>query len=445
MKRGYAVILLIISILLLVACGKTSKETGTATADTGVVTLRVVNSKSEVAGQMESLAKAFNGSQSNIIVEIETIPSGVDVQSTLKGYYLADNMPDIIACEAAGFAKWEGLLVDLSAESWAKDTDAAYTDSTYGILGFPYTTEAIGMAYNANVLNKAGIDPDSLTTPAAYTAAFETLDAQKEALGLTAVVGYCAEKENLYWSSGNHIFGAYLDSGLSRTDTTYIDKLETEGLDLSRATNYAKFIGMLIKYSDPDLLLTGTYDEQVNGFASGKYAFVTQGSWIGSTLAGSDLYAAAGSFEVGMAPYAFEDGMDTILTNPPSWWAVMKEGHVDAAKEFLSWCAGDAGQKILVEEAGFISPFKSCKYVANDPFAETLSSYLSAGKTSSWHWMNVKEGLAQSVIAPCYYDFAAGVTNEGGFVNALQSELGKAYGLSSVTLLTTPEGGAGNE
>ncbi|MBQ1608564.1 MAG: carbohydrate ABC transporter substrate-binding protein [Lachnospiraceae bacterium] len=429
MKRRRILPLLMAMVLLFTGCGSAAADTGETAEDNGTIKLRVINAKAEVAEQMNALASAFNSSQSEIEVEIETLPSGVDIQSTLKGYYLADNMPDIISCEAAGFAKWEGLLADMSDQPWVSDTDAAYVDDTYGVLGFPFTTEAIGLAYNADVLAKAGIDPATLTSPSAYADAFATLDAQKDALGLTAVVGYCAEKENLYWSTGNHVFGAYLDSGLSRDDTTYIDLVGQGQLDPSRASNYASFIGMLNTYSDPALLTAGTYDDQVNGFASGKYAFVTQGSWIGSTLASSDLYKSAGSFQVGMAPYAFEDGMDTILTNPPSWWAVMKEGHVEAAEAFLAWCAGDSGQKIMVEDAGFISPFKSCKYVANDPFAPVLSEYLASGKTSAWHWMNVKEGLAQNVIAPCFYDYAAGSTDAAGFVNALSSGLAQAYGV----------------
>ncbi|SFT32382.1 raffinose/stachyose/melibiose transport system substrate-binding protein [Lachnospiraceae bacterium XBD2001] len=428
MKRRRILPLLMAMVLLFTGCGSAAADTGETAEDNGTIKLRVINAKAEVAEQMNALASAFNSSQSEIEVEIETLPSGVDIQSTLKGYYLADNMPDIISCEAAGFAKWEGLLADMSDQPWVSDTDAAYVDDTYGVLGFPFTTEAIGLAYNADVLAKAGIDPATLTSPSAYADAFATLDAQKDALGLTAVVGYCAEKENLYWSTGNHVFGAYLDSGLSRDDTTYIDLVGQGQLDPSRASNYASFIGMLNTYSDPALLTAGTYDDQVNGFASGKYAFVTQGSWIGSTLASSDLYKSAGSFQVGMAPYAFEDGMDTILTNPPSWWAVMKEGHVEAAEAFLAWCAGDSGQKIMVEDAGFISPFKSCKYVANDPFAPVLSEYLASGKTSAWHWMNVKEGLAENVIAPCFYDYAAGSTDAAGFVNALSSGLAQAYG-----------------
>jgi len=397
--------------------------------ESSVTTIRVINSKSEVESQMNALATAFNNSQSEIIVEIETIASGVDIQSTIKGYYLADEMPDIISCESNGFEKWEGLLVDLSDQEWVSDTDAAYEDSTYGVLGFPYTTEAIGFAYNADILEKAGIDPSTLTTPSAYKKAFETLDSQKDSLGLTAVVGYCAELENLYWSSGNHIFGVYLDAGLERSDTTYFDLLESGELDTERITAFSEFIGLLNQYSDPALLTKGTYDDQVLGFASGKYAFITQGSWIGSILTGADAdaYANAGNFKVGMAPYAFMDGIDTIMTNSPSWWAVVKEGNTEAAKEFLNFCYSDAGQQILVEQAGYVSPFKSCTYIASDPFAEVISEYLSESKTSSWHWMNMKEGAAQDYIAPCFYSYANGDYDADGFVKALQKAIADIY------------------
>ncbi len=235
-------------------------------------------------------------------LRILNIKSEVDAQATLKGYYLSDQMPDIIACEAPGFGNWEGLLVDLSDQDWASRTDAAYVDSTYGTLGFPYTTEAIGFAYNADILAECGIDSASITGPDSMKAAIEAIDSKKDQLGLKAVVGYCAEPENLGWSSGNHIFGAYLDSGLARTDTTCIDLLNQCGaLDADRFSHYADMIGLFIQYSDPDLVLKGSYDDQVLGFASGKYAFITQGSWIGATLTGADAdaYAKAGNFAVG--------------------------------------------------------------------------------------------------------------------------------------------------
>ena len=100
---------------------------------------------------------------------------------------------------------------------------------------------------------------------------------RKDELGLTAVVGYAAEPVNLYWSTGNHLFGTYLDEGLDRDDTTYIDMLNDGGkLDEARFTDFAKFVGLLNQYSDPALLVSGTYDQQILNFSSGKYAFVTQ-------------------------------------------------------------------------------------------------------------------------------------------------------------------------
>ena len=116
-------------------------------------------------------------------------------------------------------------------------------------------------------------------------------------------------------------------------------------------------------------------------------------------------YEAAGNFKVGMIPYAFEEGIDTILTNSPSWWAVFENDNTQKAKDFLTWLAGDAGQKFLVEDAGFISPFKSCAYVADDPFAQTITDYTAAGKTSSWHWLKNKASLDQNVLGQLYLDF----------------------------------------
>ena len=182
-------------------------------------------------------------------------------------------------------------------------------------------------------------------------------------------------------------------------------------VDEDRLTDFANFVGLLNQYSDPALLVSGTYDQQILNFSSGKYAFVTQGSWIGATMTGddADAYKEAGNFEVGMIPYAFEDGIDTILTNSPSWWSVYK------------------AQEVLVKEAGFVSPFKSCTIVGDDPFAQTITDYVSAGKTSAWHWLEQKEGLAQNYTGQVFADYASGSLDEAGFVKTLEQVIQSAY------------------
>ena len=392
--------------------------------------IRLVNGKIEIDSQLKKLAEMYK-EETGVTVEIESMGGGIDIQGTLKGYYQADNMPDIfVNGGSTDFGNWEGMLEDMSGEAWASDTDAAYVDEEYGTIGFPYTVEAVGLAYNADILEKAEIDPATLTSPGKIEEAFKTLDSKKADLGLDAVVGYCAEATNLYWSTGNHLFANYIDGGLDRDDTTYIDMLNDGGkVDKDRLTDFAKFVGLLNQYSDPALLVSGTYDQQILNFASGKYAFVTPGSWIGATITGDDAeaYEAAGNFKVGMVPYAFEDGMDTILTNSPSWWSVFSDGNAEAAKAFLQWCSEDKAQQVLVEEAGFISPYNSCKYVANDPFAQTIVDYQTAGKTSGWHWLGMKEGLAQNYTGQVFSDYAAGNLDTDKFVQTMEQVIQACY------------------
>ena len=423
----------------LAACGGSgsSTESTASGASTGggsssANSLRLVNGKIEVDAQLKKLAEAYE-KESGVHVEIESMGGGIDIQGQLKQYYAGNNMPDIfVNGGATDFANWEGLLADMSGEKWVNDTEAEYVDGSGKVVGFPYTTEAIGLAYNADLLEKAGIDPKSITGPESMKAAFETLDSKKDELGLTAVIGYCAEATNLYWSTGNHLFGVYEDEGLARDDTKYFDMLADGGkIDEARFEKYAEMVALFNKYSDPALLVSGTYDQQILNFASGKYAFVTQGSWIGTTMTADDKeqYEAAGSFKVGMLPYAFEEGQDTILTNSPSWWAVFESDKAAAAKAFLQWCSEDAGQKILVEDAGFISPFESCTYIASDPFAQTISDYTHAGKTSGWHWLNNKEGLAQNALGVVYQDYAAGtIPDAATFTKTVGQVTAQYYG-----------------
>lgn len=446
-KRILAILMATAMIFGLVACGGGSSESGGnqssgsgsgSGSDSGSGsgsgssgdTIRLVNGKIEVDAQLKKLAEMYKN-ETGVTVEIESMGGGIDIQGTLKGYYQGDNMPDIfVNGGASDFANWEGLVVDMSDQAWVSDTSAAYIDEEQGTIGFPYTVEAVGLAYNADILEKAGVDPTTLTSPSAIEEAFKTIDSKKGELGLEAVVGYCAEATNLYWSTGNHLFANYIDGGLDREDTTYIDMLNDGGkLDAGRLAKFAEFVGLLNEYSDPALLVSGTYDQQILNFASGKYAFVTQGSWIGATMTtdDADAYASAGNFEVGMIPYAFDESVDTILTNSPSWWAVYSGGNVEAAKAFLQWCSEDTAQQVLVEEAGFISPFTSCKYVASDPFAQTIVDWQAAGKTSAWHWLNMKEGIAQNYTGQVFADYAAGSLDAEKFVEVMQQVCASCY------------------
>ena len=426
-KRLLAVVLAAAMAVCLMACGGSSSGSAASTGEgSGAASgegIRLLNGKPEIDTQLKNLAAKYK-EETGKVVNVETIGGDTNASDELKKMYQADNMPDIFVIEANQAANWDGLLADLTGEAWTEDTDYELVDEKMGTIGFPYTVEATALAYNAEILEKAGVDPASLTSPAAWQKAVETLDSKKDELGLTAVFGWCAEPANLGWSSGTHVFAQYLDAGLAQDDTTYIDLLNDGGkIDEARMKDFAAFVGMMNKYSDPALLIDGTYDNQVAGFAAGKYAFVTQGNWINGGVTGSPDYTG---WAMGFAPYAFEDGIDTIIAGPPSFWTVYSDGDVDAAKAFLQWVSDDSAQEILVNEAGLISPFKDCSFVAADPFAESIKSYMDAGKTSGWHTMLKKDGL-QNKTCQVFADYAKGALDEDAFVKTMGQVISSYY------------------
>jgi raffinose/stachyose/melibiose transport system substrate-binding protein len=434
-KKLLAILLASVMAASLAACGgSTSGDSGStdAPAETGEETqeaaasgegIRLLNGKPEIDTQLKTLAAKYQEETGNV-VNVETIGGDTNASDELKKMYQADNMPDIFVIEANQAANWDGLLADMTGEAWTNDTDYELVDEKMGVIGFPYTVEATALAYNAEILEKAGVDPATLTSPAAWTAAVEKIDSMKDELGLTAVFGWCAEPANLGWSSGTHVFAQYLDAGLAQDDTTYIDLLNDGGkIDEARMQNFAAFVGMMNQYSDPALLVDGTYDNQVAGFAAGKYAFVTQGNWINGGVTSNPDYTGWG---MGFAPYAFEDGIDTIIAGPPSYWTVYSEGNVDAAKAFLQWVSDDSAQDILVNQAGLISPFNDCAFQAADPFAESIMSYMEAGKTSGWHTMLKKDGL-QNVTCQVFADYAKGTLDQDAFVKTMAQVISSYY------------------
>ena len=431
-KKVLAVALAAVLAAGLMACGGSSSgssgggEAAAPAAEAPAASgegIRLLNGKPEIDTQLKGLAAKYQEETGNV-VNIETIGGDVNASDELKKMYQADNMPDIFVIEANQAANWDGLLADLTGEAWTNDTDYELVDPNMGTIGFPYTVEATALAYNADILEKAGVDPASLTSPAAWQTAVETIDSKKGELGLTAVFGWCAEPANLGWSSGTHVFAQYLDAGLAQDDTTYIDLLNDGGkIDKDRMTKFAAFVGMMNQYSDPDLLVDGKYDDQVAGFATGKYAFVTQGNWINGGVTGNAGYTG---LSMCVASYARYDGIYTIIAGPPSYWTVYGEGNVDGAKAFLQWVSDDSAQDILVNKAGLISPFNDGSFKAADPFADSIMSYMAAGKTSGWHTMLKKDGL-QNVTCQVFADYAKGKLDQAGFVDTMEKVISSYY------------------
>ena len=331
-------------------------------------------------------------------------------------------MPDVVVFGGKGdFKNWEGQAADLSDTAFAKDTDVAFKDSEGKVVGFPYAIEGYGITYNADILEKAGIDPKSLTSYSAYEKALNTLEEKKDELGLQAVVSMAAESGQMYWSTGNHIFGYYLTGGVDRTDKTNFDNLMKGELDNERLTQFGKFFKLLADHSDKQVLLSGTYDDQVALWASGKAAFVTQGNWLDASFSQYNI-----KFNAGIAPLAFtEEEMPGILADCPSWWFAYKDGkNVEGVKKFFDWLAtSEVAQKAMVEDMGMVSPYKSVKLQPTTPLAKSVSEYIGKGNTYAWDWRDMPEGSAMQYIGQPFEAFAKGDVDLAGFVELMDTQV----------------------
>jgi raffinose/stachyose/melibiose transport system substrate-binding protein len=429
-KKGMVMTMLgVMALALLTGCGEKKASTQTGTGETQAQTeakssgqaIRIVNGKIEIDEPLKAFAKKYQEKTGQEVI-IESLGGGADINGTLKGYLAAGNMPDLFVFGGEGdYKTWKDYMTDLSGEEWASQTDFSFKDGDGKVVGFPYAVEGFGITYNKDILEKAGIDPASLTSYDAYKKAFETIDSKKEELGITAVCSVAAESGQMYWSTGNHLFGYYLSGGLKRGDTTYIDMLKEGKIDSTRMGQFADYMKLLFDYSNPSTLISGTYDDQLALWAQGKTAFVTQGNWIDPSLPGYQV-----TFDCGIAPLAFtKEEMKGILADCPSWWAVYNKGsQIDACKAFLKELAlSEDGQKCLVTDCGMISPYTSNKLSPKTPLAMNLKTYVDSGNSYSWEWTKMPEGIAMNATGAIFELYAKGEIDRDGFVTMMSTTI----------------------
>ncbi|MGN0398778.1 MAG: ABC transporter substrate-binding protein [Blautia sp.] len=384
--------------------------------------IRFMNTKIEIDAQLKEFAKQYQEKTGQEVV-VESLGGGVDVNGQLKNYYAAGNMPDIFAFGVdsykSSFSEW---LEPLDGEAWIEDTDYEFKGDDGKVYGVPFALEGVGVAYNKDILDKAGIDPATLTNIDAYKAAFEKIDGMKDELGLQAVCSVAAESGQMNWSTGNHMMAAYYSQGLDRDDKTYIDMVNNEGkIDEERMGQFADWVKLLFTYADQNVLISGTYDDQLALWATGKAAFITQGNWIDPSLPDYDA-----TFECGLAPAAFStEDTDGLLIDAPAYWGIYNgSDKIDACKEFLTALVqSEEGQKALVEDCGIVSPYLSCTLEPATPLAKSMLPYIKEGKTYAWDWSTQPEGIAQNATGAVFELYAKDQLDKDGFVSTMASTI----------------------
>ena len=382
------------------------------TAASALADIVICQNKVEITTQMEAFAKLYE-EKTGVPVKVITGGGSSDYNTVLKSEMASGREPDIWVIEGpSGYELWKDKIADQAGQEWTKYTAAAYMDGDK-VVGFPVAVEGYGLAYNKDILDKAGIDPATLTNYDALAAAFEKLDSMKSELGLDMVVSMVAgTTTGMTWVTGLHNFNVYLTVGNERNDTTYIDQVLEGKVDPDRFHQYCQYVALIFKYSDPDMLLNGTQDSQLAAFANGKAAFYHQGNWMDPSLV-----ALNPSFEIAYAPHPFlHEDTDGILVNPPSWYVVNEGGNKDEALAFLNFLAtSEEGANYMVNEAKMVPAFTNVTLAPSTPLSKSVMEWNAAGKTYDWQQYKLPDGFGMGTLGAIYELFAAGAIDVDGF------------------------------
>jgi raffinose/stachyose/melibiose transport system substrate-binding protein len=378
-------------------------------------TLVIFQNKIEIGDVMGVYADAW-GLENDVDVEVQSCGGDACAYGDqILAEFQTDDQPDIFVIEGmGGFDLYKDKILDLSGEAWASDTDLEFVVDgvTYG---FPVAVEGWGMAYNEEILTAAGVDPDGLTTLAAYETAFADIEALYAGDTVTyedyAVVSMAAAS-GMTWVTGLHNFNAYLSSGLDYGDSSVIDDLNNGIVDADRLASLADWVELLFLNSDTTVLTAGDYDAQVGLFAAGQAAFVHQGNWIDGNLGDA-------TFTMGYAPHAAFDGVnDSIFIGAPSFYVINKDSdNIEEAKQYLNDLASTtAGHEYMVNEANMVPAFNSVTLTPSTPLSAAVMEWNQAGKAYAWWQNDMPSGFGMDTLGPIYELFAKGDITKADFI-----------------------------
>jgi raffinose/stachyose/melibiose transport system substrate-binding protein len=379
--------------------------------------ITLAQNKPEIDAVLKAYAAVWSKAN-NVPVTIKSVGGGIgmDLNTQLKADLAAGDMPDIFAINGlAEYKEWAALALDLSGERWVKNTSVAFK---YGgkVYGFPVAVEGWGMAYNADILKKAGVDPKTLVNYSGYKTAFEKIDAQKSSLGIKSVVSMAASLD-MGWVTAHHNFNSLLSNGLPYGDLSVVNALLAGKVDAQRLSEYADWVELLFKYADKAVLTTGNYDAQVGAFASGQAAFLHQGNWTDPNMA-----QAKATFPMAFAPHgSLAKATNGIFVAAPSYYVVNKNSkNLAAAKKFLNDLVfTDAGNKYMVVDAGMIPAYSNVKLNPTGQLSKSVQAYAAAGKIYSWNQYYFTEDFRNKTLAPIYNQFAIGDVTKAQFINLM--------------------------
>ena len=377
MKRTLALLLALVMVFALAACGSKDNASGSAGGDAAAPSgdgLTIFNAKMEIQSQMEEMAARYSEEKG---IPVEVYYSSDTVAAHMSTRY-ASNEPYALAMVDAKdiYSLGPEHAVDLSGEQWVGDTTQAISVDGK-VLGFPVCVEARGLLYNGDAIKEAtgkDFDPSAIKTTADFKALLEDIAAG----GMELPVG--VQKED--WSLGAHFLqqvyemqpdpDAFIagikDGSIKLADDPVFNAL-MDTFDLLKEYNYAKDAPISAEREVMEMML-----------AEGDLCFKFGGNWDWSDMVDTDYTENLGMMPV---PSDLSDYNTKLVGGGSKYFFVdnsVSEEQQQMAKDFLNWLVYDEeGQDFLVNECALVPAFSNITLEVSDPLGASVKQFADTG------------------------------------------------------------------
>ena len=416
MKKLIALLLAVIMVLGLVACG--SNKNGS---------VYYLNFKPEQDAAWQELAAAYTA-ETGVPVTVLTAASGT-YEETLMAELAKTEAPTLFQVNGpVGLANWKDYCYDLSgSEIYGHLTSEGFAlkegEAVYGIA---YVIESYGIIVNKNLLSQAGYTVEDINSFETLKKVAEDITARSAELGFSAFSSAGMDSSS-DWRFKTHlanlpIYFEYQADGIGTTKAikgTYLD-------------NYRQIFDLYINNStcDPAELSAKTGDDSRNEFLNGEAVFFQNGSWEYGSL--SAVFADEDLAMIPIYVGAGDEANQGLCTGTENYWCVNKdasEADIAATLAFMNWCVtSEAGTTAMANDMGFVIPFDTAVESPN-LFVKQDVAYTAAGKTPvSWNFPTMPSEEWKNMVGSALTAYAADQTDANwalvveAFVNGWASE-----------------------
>lgn len=360
-----------------------------------------LNWKPEAEEAYKKIVKAYQD-KTGVEVKLATAAAGT-YEQTLKSEISKSEAPTLIQVNGpVGLKNWQKYTADLTDSKMnkdLKDPELALKGEDGKVYGIPLAVEGYGIIYNQAIMDKYFALPgakaakmDEINSFDKLKEVVEDMQAKKADLGIDGVFASTSLASGEDWRWQTHLsnipmYYEYKDAGVTDMDAPAF-KYNKE---------FKNIFDLYLNNSviDKKLAPSKNVSDSMAEFAQGKAAMVQNGNW-GWSQVKDEAGNTVKEEDIKMLPiYTGHSGEEKqgLAVGTEAFMAInakASEADRKATEDFVQWLfLSDEGKKFVVEDLGFIAPFKNYTDadIPNDPLAKEVAASMSSDATTVVPWI----------------------------------------------------------